>query len=113
MSPEEARQKPVTGAAPARGSDGDGYRECVPRRIALRLLPFLFLLYVVAFLDRMNVGAAALQMPLELGFSDQVLGLGAGIFFLGYFSLQIPGALAGSIGAHEGGSPPSCSFGES
>jgi ACS family tartrate transporter-like MFS transporter len=94
MSPEEARQKPVTGAAPARGSDGDGYRECVPRRIALRLLPFLFLLYVVAFLDRMNVGAAALQMPLELGFSDQVLGLGAGIFFLGYFSLQIPGALA-------------------
>src|SRR5215471_3193472 len=63
-------------------------------RIARRLLPFLFLLYVVAFLDRMNIGAAALQMPRDLGFSDQVLGLGAGIFFLGYFLLQIPGALA-------------------
>src|SRR5215469_16628835 len=63
------------------------------RRIARRLLPFLFLLYVVAFLDRMNVGAAALQMPHDLGFSEQVLGLGAGIFFLGYFLLEIPGAL--------------------
>jgi sugar phosphate permease len=94
MSPEEARQRPVFEAAPARSSDGDGFRERVPRRVALRLLPFLFLLYVVAFLDRMNVGAAALQMPLDLGFSEQVLGLGAGIFFLGYFLLQIPGALA-------------------
>jgi ACS family tartrate transporter-like MFS transporter len=50
-------------------------------------------LYIVAFLDRMNVGAAALQMPGDLGFSDRAIGLGAGIFFLGYFLLQIPGAL--------------------
>jgi MFS transporter, ACS family, tartrate transporter len=63
------------------------------RRIAVRLLPFLFLLYIIAFLDRMNVGAAALQMPGDLGFSDRAVGLGAGIFFLGYFLLQIPGAL--------------------
>jgi ACS family tartrate transporter-like MFS transporter len=62
-------------------------------RIARRLLPFLFLLYVIAFLDRMNVGAAALQMPHDLGFSEGVIGLGAGIFFLGYFLLEIPGAL--------------------
>jgi MFS transporter, ACS family, tartrate transporter len=61
--------------------------------IARRLLPFLFALYVIAFLDRMNVGAAALQMPGDLGFSDRAVGLGAGIFFLGYFLLQIPGAL--------------------
>ncbi len=57
------------------------------RRIARRLLPFLLLLYIIAFLDRMNVGAAALQMPGDLGFSDRVVGLGAGIFFLGYFLL--------------------------
>src|ERR1700737_5385972 len=63
------------------------------KRIAWRLLPFLFLLYVIAFLDRMNVGAAALQMPADLGFSDRVFGLGAGMFFLGYFLLEIPGAL--------------------
>lgn len=62
-------------------------------RIGRRMLPFLFLLYVIAFLDRMNVGAAALQMPHDLGFSDHVIGLGAGIFFLGYFLLEIPGAL--------------------
>lgn len=63
------------------------------RRIARRLLPFLFLLYVIAFLDRMNVGAAALQMPHDLGFSEGVIGFGAGTFFLGYFLLEIPGAL--------------------
>jgi sugar phosphate permease len=63
------------------------------RRIARRLLPFLFLLYVIAFLDRMNVGAAALQMPHDLGFTEGVIGMGAGIFFLGYFLLEIPGAL--------------------
>jgi len=62
-------------------------------RIARRLLPFLFILYVIAFLDRMNVGAAALQMPHDLGFSEGVVGMGAGIFFLGYFLLEIPGAL--------------------
>jgi MFS transporter, ACS family, tartrate transporter len=63
------------------------------RRIAWRLLPFLFLLYIIAFLDRMNVGAAALQMPGDLGFNDRVVGLGAGMFFLGYLVLEIPGAL--------------------
>src|SRR6266481_9349012 len=63
------------------------------KRIAWRLLPFLFLLYVIAFLDRMNVGAAALQMPGDLGFNDRVVGLGAGMFFLGYVLLEIPGAL--------------------
>lgn len=63
------------------------------RRIALRLLPFLWLLYVVAFLDRVNVAYAALEMSHDLRFSDRVFGLGAGIFFLGYVLLEIPGAL--------------------
>jgi len=62
-------------------------------RIARRLLPYLFVLYVIAFLDRMNISAAALQMPHDLGFSDRVVGMGAGIFFLGYLLLEIPGAL--------------------
>jgi MFS transporter, ACS family, tartrate transporter len=63
------------------------------RRITRRVMPYLFVLYVINFLDRMNVGAAALQMPKDLGFNDQVVGFGAGIFFLGYFLLEIPGAL--------------------
>jgi MFS transporter, ACS family, tartrate transporter len=63
------------------------------KRIAAHLLPFLFLLYIIAFLDRMNIGAAALQMPGDLGFSDRVVGFGAGIFFVGYVLLEIPGAL--------------------
>jgi MFS transporter, ACS family, tartrate transporter len=63
------------------------------KRIAWHILPFLFLLYIIAFLDRMNVGAAALQMPGDLGFDDRVVGLGAGIFFVGYLVLEIPGAL--------------------
>ena len=48
-----------------------------------RLLPFLFLLYIVAYLDRMNVGFAALQMQQQLGFNDVVYGRAAGMFFLG------------------------------
>jgi ACS family tartrate transporter-like MFS transporter len=59
-------------------------------RIAWRLLPFVFLLYVVAYLDRINVGFAALQMKDQLGFSDAVYGFGAGIFFVGYFIFQVP-----------------------
>ncbi len=62
-------------------------------RIARRLVPFLFLLYIIAFIDRTNVGAAALEMPHDLGFNDRVIGWGAGIFFFGYVLLQIPGAL--------------------
>lgn len=63
------------------------------RRIAFRILPFLWLLYMIAFLDRVNVAYAALEMSHNLGFSDRVFGLGAGIFFIGYILLEIPGAL--------------------
>jgi ACS family tartrate transporter-like MFS transporter len=63
------------------------------RRITRRLLPFLWLLYVIAFLDRVNVAYAALEMSHDLAFSDRVFGLGAGIFFIGYVLLEIPGAV--------------------
>src|SRR6202158_4166125 len=95
MLPENTRQAlKFDDAIPDPPKDGlVDIARVTPRRIARRLLPFLFVLYVVAFLDRMNVSAAALQMPGDLGFSDRAVGLGAGIFFLGYFLLQIPGAL--------------------
>src|SRR3954470_17441745 len=63
------------------------------RRIAWHLLPFLFLLYVANYLDRTNIAYATLGMKGELGLSDSVFGTASGIFFIGYFALQIPGAL--------------------
>src|SRR2546425_3392883 len=59
-------------------------------RVRRRLIPFLFLLYIVAYLDRINVGFAALQMNAALGFSPRTFGLGAGIFFLSYVAFEIP-----------------------
>ena len=63
------------------------------RKIGWRLLPFLFLLYVVAWLDRVNVGFAALQMNADLKFSDAAFGFGSGIFFLGYCLFEVPSNL--------------------
>jgi len=60
---------------------------------ALRLLPFLFVLYDANYLDRTSVAYAAIGMSRDLGFSDKVFGLGVGIFFVSYLALQIPGAL--------------------
>src|SRR4051812_46504619 len=62
-------------------------------RIAWRLLPFLFLLYVANYLDRTNIAYATLGMKGDLGMTDSVFGTASGIFFIGYFALQIPGAL--------------------
>src|SRR6187402_2172836 len=59
-----------------------------------RLMPLLFLCYVIAYVDRTNVSVAALTMTRDLPwFNSKVLGFGAGIFFLGYFLLEIPGSL--------------------
>lgn len=63
------------------------------RKIARRLLPFLFLIYVTAFIDRVNVGFAGLYMTRELHFSNEVFGFGAGIFFVGLCLLEVPGAM--------------------
>src|SRR5262245_32513253 len=62
-------------------------------KIRWRLIPFLFLLYIVAYLDRVNVGFAALEMNRDLGFSATVYGTGSGIFFLSYFLLEVPSNL--------------------
>ncbi len=58
-----------------------------------RLIPFLFVLYLVAYLDRINVGFASLQMNRELGLSESVFGLGAGLFFIGYSIFEVPSNL--------------------
>jgi ACS family tartrate transporter-like MFS transporter len=63
------------------------------RRITWRIIPFLVLLYIIAFIDRVNLGYAKLEMTDELKFSDAVYGFGAGIFFIGYLLLEIPGTL--------------------
>src|SRR6185503_5398544 len=70
-----------------------GFENRTRHRIALRLLPFLFILYIVNYIDRTNLGFAAIGMSRDLGFSDRVFGLGAGIFFASYMALQVPGAL--------------------
>lgn len=72
------------------------------RKITLRLIPFLFICYVAAYLDRINIGFAQLQMKQDLGFSDAVYGLGAGIFFLGYMLFEVPSnLLLAKIGARK------------
>lgn len=62
-------------------------------RITGRILPYLFILYIVAYLDRINLSYAALAMNKDLNFSPEIYGFGAGIFFAGYFLLEIPGAI--------------------
>ena len=62
-------------------------------KIRRRLIPFMFLLYIVSYLDRVNVGFAALQMNQDLGLSASVFGLGSGIFFIGYFLFEVPSNL--------------------
>ncbi len=64
------------------------------RKATRRLIPFLFLIYVVAYLDRVNVSFAQLQLEDDLGFSDTIFGLGAGIFSLGYVIFGLPSNLA-------------------
>lgn len=68
-------------------------QQATRRRIAIRLLPFVFLMYIISYVDRVNVSFANLRMSADLHFSDRVFGLGAGIFFVGYVLFEIPGAV--------------------
>ncbi|WP_158940881.1 MFS transporter [Burkholderia sp. S171] len=60
------------------------------QKVAWRIIPFLFLCYVVSFLDRINIGFAQLQMKHDLGFSDAMYGLGAAVFYVGYVLCEVP-----------------------
>jgi D-galactonate transporter len=78
--------------APPSQSTSHG-ENAVYARIAWRLIPFLFLCYIAAYLDRVNVGFAKLQMQSDLKFSETVYSFGAGIFFVGYFLFEVPSNL--------------------
>jgi ACS family tartrate transporter-like MFS transporter len=67
--------------------------QCARLRVAYRLLPFVFLIYVVNYIDRVNVSFANLRMSADLGFSDRVYGLGVGVFYVTYVLFEIPGAI--------------------
>lgn len=69
---------------------GSEFERLTYRKVTRRLIPFLFICYVLAYVDRVNVGFAKLQMQQDLGMSDAVYGLGAGVFFLGYFLFEVP-----------------------
>ena len=79
-------------AAPLIHASVDIHQADTRRLVGVRLLPFLFLLYIVNYIDRTNLAYAAVGMSRTLGFSDRVFGFGAGIFFVSYLALQIPGA---------------------
>lgn len=67
--------------------------EAAYRKVSFRIMPILMLCYVIAYLDRVNVGFAKLQMLSDLKFSEAVYGLGAGLFFIGYFFFEVPSNL--------------------
>ena len=71
-------------------ADNASFEKATFDKVAAKLIPFLFVCYIVAFLDRVNVGFAKLQMAGDLNFSDAIYGFGAGIFFIGYFIFEVP-----------------------
>lgn len=80
----------VASAAAVTARDAD---DALYRKVSARIIPFLFLCYVIAFLDRINVGFAQLQLKQDLGFSDAMYGLGAAVFYIGYVLFEVPSNL--------------------
>ena len=80
----------LTHTLPAEAGAEDDIKMSAYSKVTWRFVPFLMLCYVVAYLDRVNVGFAKLQMSTDLGFSETVYGLGAGMFFIGYFLFEVP-----------------------
>jgi len=72
---------------------GEDVSKRARRRAAQHLLPFVFLLYLICYIDRANLSFANLRMSVDLGLSDRIYGLGAGLFFIGYLLFEIPGAV--------------------
>lgn len=83
---------PAAGPRPSSGTDARTV-DALFSKITRRLIPLLFLCYVMANIDRVNISIAQLQMKTALGFSDAVYGLGAGVFFLSYFLFEVPSNL--------------------
>jgi D-galactonate transporter len=83
-------QPPISGTTDGASADAT---ETAYRKIALRIVPLLFLCYMLNYMDRVNVGYAQLQMKHTLQFSDAIYGLGASIFFVGYFLFEVPSNL--------------------
>ncbi|MDB5707322.1 MAG: hypothetical protein JWN66_4438 [Sphingomonas bacterium] len=75
-------------------SENEILERTVPRKVFWRIIPFCFALYVISYIDRANIGYAALQMNAELALSSQAFGFAAGIFFLGYFLFEVPSNVA-------------------
>src|SRR5207237_10900154 len=75
-------------------TDSEGLQPRTMRKVAARLMPVLLALYVIAYLDRVNVTFAQDKLQSDLGFSSAVYVFGAGIFFIGYFLLEVPSNLA-------------------
>jgi MFS transporter, ACS family, tartrate transporter len=93
-SSDFAKASQMTGVhSHAVAPDAASFAEHTRRHIAVRLLPFVFLLYITNYLDRTSVAYAAIGMARDLGFDDRVFGLGIGVFFLSYVALQLPGAV--------------------
>jgi hypothetical protein len=84
---------PAAETAPSFPDARDDLLEATYSKVFLRIVPFLMVLWVIAWIDRVNVGFAKLQMLHDLNFSEAVYGLGAGIFFLGYFLFEVPSNL--------------------
>ena len=72
------------------GASAAAHDDLLYRKVSMRIIPFLFLCYVVSFLDRINIGFAQLQMKHDLGFSDAMYGLGAAVFYIGYVLCEVP-----------------------
>src|SRR4051794_6122503 len=75
-------------SAPPPVTEADDRR--IMRRVFWRIVPLCFVLYIVSYIDRANIGYAALQMNAELRISDEAFGFAAGIFFIGYFLFEVP-----------------------
>jgi MFS transporter, ACS family, tartrate transporter len=78
----------------ANASPGSALEQQTTRKVLWRIIPFVFALYVVSYIDRANIGYAALQMNQELGLSASAFGFAAGVFFIGYFLFEVPSNLA-------------------
>ena len=87
----ERQRFPTAGRAAT--PDQQAFENATYRKVALRFIPFLMLCYVVAYLDRINIGIAKLNMLADLQFSEAAYGLGAGLFFIGYMVFEVPSNL--------------------